>query len=147
MKVLVLEADGGVRSCCFNAVTCAVAMANLSCGDLVVACGCTPHAQATTLKESRLADASQAGTKMYLDPNQTEITKYGELTLVVTMSGSGAREQQQQPVVSMLCDSKVSPEDLEECMDVCSQGCRTVGKVVRTGIMEYMRKVATVSMH
>ena len=142
VKVLILESDGGVRSCCFNAVTCAAAVANLTLGDLVVACGCTPRAFGKTLRESqKTSDAMQVGTaRMLLDPNSLEISKFGELTLTTTVSGD-------QQVVSCLCDSKMQPEDLEECVETCAQGCKTIGNFVRKSIMEYMGKVASVSMH
>lgn len=54
IKVAVLQADGGVRSCCVNAVTCAIGMANLVCGCLVVSCGCTAQQLGRTLRETRM---------------------------------------------------------------------------------------------
>ena len=53
--------------------------------------------------------------RLFLDPNTTEVAKFGELTLVVTISG-------EQYVTSVLCDAKVTPEDLEECIDTCAEG-------------------------
>ena len=142
VKVLVLSADGGVRSCCVNAVTCAVGMANLPCGSFVVSCGCTSQALAKTLRESRMVDAQgPEGSRLLLDPNVQETQKFGEFTLAVNVIGG------HQDVVSTLCDTKLTCEDLEACVEANAAGCKAVGKFVRKSLLEYMRKVATVSHH
>ncbi|QDZ25459.1 exosome complex protein [Chloropicon primus] len=146
IKVVVLTADGGVKSCCVNAVTCAVGMANLACGNFVVSCGCTAQPIGKTLREARMLQAQGAGEgqKFLLDPNSTEINKHMELSLAVTVSGE---RHHHQDVVSVMCDSKMTPEDLEETVDISSEGCKAIGKFVRKTLMEYMSKVATVSLH
>uniref|UniRef100_A0A7S3C5Y7 Exoribonuclease phosphorolytic domain-containing protein n=1 Tax=Chloropicon roscoffensis TaxID=1461544 RepID=A0A7S3C5Y7_9CHLO len=147
IKVAVLQADGGVRSCCVNAVTCAIGMANLVCGCLVVSCGCTAQQLGRTLRETRMLQSrgeEEEGKRLLLDPNGAETTKLGELSLSVT---SAADRRQFQDVVSINCEAKLTPEEFEEAVETCAEGCRAVSKFLRRKLLDYMTKVATISSH
>ena len=87
---------------------------------------------------------NDAGKRLLLDPNGAETTKLGELSLSVT---SVADRRQFQDVVSINCEAKLTPEEFEEAVETCAEGCRAVSKFLRRKLLDYMTKVATISSH
>ena len=122
VKVLILQADGGVRPCCINAISAALADANMPMGDMVVACG-----------------VATSSNRLILDANATEITKSGcELSLACEMHHPGR-------VVSCVLDARMTPEELEEATDLAALGCDAVGKFIRRTVLRHMHRIAVAS--
>lgn len=60
---------------------------------------------------------------------------------------SVADRRQFQDVVSINCEAKLTPEEFEEAVETCAEGCRAVSKFLRRKLLDYMTKVATISSH
>ena len=120
--MVVFEADGGLRSCCVNAVSGALAEATVPVGDLVVACS-----------------ACLLGPTVVLDPNASELSKAGHAELSVACAlHSGL-------VAACALEGKIVPEDLDDATEAAAAGCEEVGKFLRACLLRRMAQIGACS--
>jgi len=118
VHVLVVQADGGVRACCINAVSLAVADAGIACRDVAAAVG------------GGLLDGTPA-----VDLGGAEDSVGAPEVTVALHPGEGK-------VVSMTTDNKMALESVEEALSLAVEGCRAVAQAMSAALRRHTGRKA-----